>query len=258
MGPDDNSPQPPNPGFFRPPMLPEPPPPGGSNARLTSHVDIRTLLGQVSAQSPVGHIVDSIRNRTYRPLDDVHALFSALAHPGRRVWQEQVLAAWALGQVELGAQERAAAIEMLIEVLQDSKGRTLTQQLQRGFGWSFGGVFPLCLIWSSMVASHGEEDWFGIFLQMMFVLGGIASLVTVPISLGQGQRRTSQNDQLRVASAETLGRLGAKESIGVLALAINDRSEAVREAASSALHGLLPLLNQSDFGNLNERDMRAL
>jgi len=246
-----------------PPMPPAPMPSGAEFAHAPtwaqdSYVQIHELLAYLRRQTPVKHIAEALLSGRYRAGDPVHTLITALTHTGAHYMRERTVAIWALGRVQLTDQERDSAAGMLQEILEEEPGGTYWQRFGRGLLCGYAVAIPVSLLWSLIVAQNDREPWLAIFLQMIFVLGTIASAAAVPLNMVFGKIRTRQHDVVRQAAAETLGRLGVLESVGALAHTLFDPSELIREASAQSLHTLLPNLTESHYGVLGEQTIRNL
>jgi hypothetical protein len=93
---------------------------------------------------------------------------------------------------------------------------------------------------------------------MLFVMGSLASVLTIPLCLVYGRLTNSHSDLLQAASAESLGRLHVVESIGPLAQKLFEPSVTVREAAAFALMQILPRLTDADCGSLDQHAINRL
>ena len=245
------------------PLPPEPTPPGSDLAHTPawaqdSYIQIHDLLFQFGRHTPVKHIAEALLTGSYRPGDPIHPLFTALSQTNRPLWRERVVAIWALGRVQLSAQERESAACMLMEVLEQNAGGNFWKRAMRGLAWGYSLAFPLSFFWSLAVAQNEGGPWLMIFVEMMLIFGTAASLGTTPLSLFVGRQSNARQDMVRQAAAETLGRLGALESIGGLAGALFDPSPLVREASAQALNQLLPNLTDSHYGLFGEQALRNL
>ena len=230
-----------------------------ANTRATdTYIEIGSLLTQFHRTSPVRTIAEDLLANTYRPGTATLPLFSALASQSRHHWREQVVAAWAMARVPLNPQERDAAAGMLMETLERDENETLWERFLRGLLWGYGTMLPLCLLWSLLICRLGENEWAEVFPQMLFVMGSLASGLTIPLCLAYGRLNTSHGDRLQAASAESLGRLHVIESIGPLARKLFEPSMTVREAAAFALMQILPRLNESDFGAMDQQTVALL
>ncbi len=231
-----------------------------SNPRpVDSYLEIGSLLTQFRGTSPVRSIAEGLLVNTYQPDSSTMPLFSALANNSANHWREQVVAAWALARVPLDAQERDAAAGMLMETLERDEDQTLWERFLRGLLWGYGTMLPLCVIWSLLICRSGENiDWADVFPQMLFLMGSLASILTIPMCVVYGRLNSGHNDMLRAASAESLGRLHVIESIGPLAEKLFDQSTTVREASAFALMQILPKLEESDYGAIDQQSVAHL
>jgi len=223
-----------------------------------SYIEIGNLLTQFHRTSPVRTIAEGVLGNTIQPGTPTLPLFNALANPSPRHWREQVVAAWALARVPLDEQERDAAAGMLLETLDRDEDDTLWERILRGLLWGYGTMLPLCLLWSLMIARAGESEWADVFPQMLFVMGSLASVLTIPLCLVYGRLTNSHSDLLQAASAESLGRLHVVESIGPLAQKLFEPSVTVREASAFALMQILPKLTEADCGSLDQHAINRL
>jgi hypothetical protein len=231
-----------------------------SNAASSdSYVEVGNLLTQFHRSSPVRSIAEGLLGNTYRPDTSTVPLFSALANNSSHHWREQVVAAWALARVPLDSQERDAAAGMLLDTLERDDTETLWERFLHGLLWGYGTMLPLCLIWSILICREGNNiEWADVFPQMLFALGSLASVLTVPICLVYGRLNNRHNDSLRAAAAESLGRLHVFESIGPLAARLFDSSTAVGEASACALMEILPRLAEEDYGAIDHQSVSRL
>jgi hypothetical protein len=231
-----------------------------ANARPSdSYIDIGQLLTQFRRTSPVRSIAEGLLGNTYQPATPTLPLFSALANDSSHHWREQVVAAWALARVPLDSQERDAAAGMLLETLERDEDETLWERFLRGLLWGYGTMLPLCLVLSLMICRSGENvEWADVFPQMLFFMGSMASVLTIPMCVVYGRLSSGHNDMLRAASAESLGRLHVIESIGPLAEKLFDPSIIVREAAAFALMQILPKLEDSDCAAIDQQSVTRL
>jgi len=99
----------------------------------------------------------------------------------------------------------------------------------------------------------GGVEWADVFPPMLLLMGSFASVATIPICVMNGKLNNDRNDLLRAACAETLGRLKVVESVGPLAERLFDPSLTVREAASMALLHILPMLEATDGGAMEQQ-----
>ena len=231
-----------------------------ANARLAdSYVEVGQLLTQFRRATPVRSIAEGLLGNTYVPGTPTLPLFSALANNSSYHWREQVVAAWALSRVPLDSQERDAAAGMLLETLERDDDETPWERFLRGLLWGYGSMLPVCLIWSLLICRSGENiEWADVFPQMLFLMGSLASILTIPMCVVYGRLNSGHNAMLRVASAESLGRLQVIESIGPLAEKLFDPSITVREASAFALMQILPKLEDSDCGAIDQHSVARL
>jgi hypothetical protein len=231
-----------------------------SNANATdSYVEVGSLLTQFHRSSPVRSIAEGLLGNTLRQDTSTVPLFGALANSSSHHWREQVVAAWALARVPLDSQERDAAAGMLLDTLERDDTETVWERFLHGLLWGYGTMLPLCLIWSILICrSGGNIEWADVFPQMLFALGSMASVLTVPICLIYGRLNNGHNDYLRAAAAESLGRLHVFESIGPLAAKLFDSSTAVSETSACALMEILPRLAEEDYGAIDHQSVSRL
>ncbi len=231
-----------------------------ANARSAdSYIEVGNLLTQFRRASPVRSIAESLLGNTYQPSTSTLPLFSARANSSSYHWREQVVSAWALARVPLDGQERDAAAGMLLETLERDEEETLWERFLRGLLWGYGTMLPLCLLGSLFICRSGDNiEWADVFPQMLFLMGSLASVLTIPICVVYGRLNSGHNDMLRAASAESLGRLRVLESIGPLAEKLFDPSITVREAAAFALLQILPKLEDADRGTIDQQSVAHL
>lgn len=218
-----------------------------------SYVDVPGLLVQFNRQSPVLHIVESLLYSNSQPPDSIQPLFSALANQQPRYWHERVVAAWALGRMQLTAQEHDAAASMLLGILAEDDSQTVAHSVWVGLNWSVWTVLSA----SMLMAAVSLIDQDAIF---QFVGGTAlcASIFTVPIAVHSGRNHTRRNHVQRAAAAEALGRLHSVASLEALADALFEDSVKVSEAAALALRLILPELTVQDYGKFEPSTMHAL
>lgn len=220
--------------------------------------EITALLDKIAPNQPVRRIAESLLSDTYDPLSDVDPLFTTLTVSSGRPWRERVIAAWALGRVSLSPQERTAATDMLIDVLERDRhhsfGRTFRKGLAAGYGACFGFGLLSAL---NMQLRYGHE-----IFRSLIAYGSIAAILASPLILvattGTAWHLSRKRNRLRATAAESLGRLTAPESLGALAGALFDHSAPVREAAATALHAVLPTITETHYGLFGAASMTAL
>lgn len=218
-----------------------------------SYVDVPGMLVLFDRQSPVLHIVESLLYSGTQPPDSIQPLFSAIANPHARYWHESVVATWALGRMELNAQERDAAAVMLLEILKNNSARTVGQSIWLGLNWSFWSMLAVSFLWMVIDAS-GEFP----LAEVVVNLTLLASFVLVPIAIATGGTLSKHCEAQRAAAAETLGRLKAVSAIHPLAENFEDENVKVREASALALRHILPTLTYEDYGKFDSPTIHSL
>lgn len=222
--------------------------------------EITTLIEKIPPHLPVRRIAEGLQNGTYDPLLGVDALFTALSASSGRPWRERVVAAWALGRVPLSPQERAAATDMLLDSLERDRNYSFASSFQKGISWGYGACVLLGFLIALMhklesyYPRNGFKDWFMYSMAAAF----FASPAILLLSGGIAWERSRKRNTLRATAAESLGRLAAPESLGALAGALFDRNAPVREAASTALHNILPTISDEHYGILGMESMTLL
>jgi hypothetical protein len=199
------------------------------------------------------HIVESLLYSNSQPPDSIQPLFSALANQQPRYWHERVVAAWALGRMQLNPQEHDAAASMLLGILAEDDSQTMAHSVWVGLNWSVWTVLSA----SMLMAAVNLIDQEAIF-QFVGATALCASTLTVPIAMHAGRNRTKRNHVQRAAAAEALGRLRSVASLEALADALFDDSIKVRESAALALRLILPELESSDYGKFDPSAIHAL
>jgi HEAT repeat protein len=201
---------------------------------------IPMLVARLSIHSPVRRLAEAVLGQTHQALDNIQPLFTTLAHPEGHSWRERLVAAWALGRVPLTPQEQDAAAGMLLDVLGSRPRVRSWRAIMQGIVLSYVSAFPFCLL-----GAMTQDD----FITMEVIIGTLGALLGgIPVALWWGKHQVRNANRLRAMAALTLGRLQVPESIGDLAGAAFDRSPQVREAASSALHEVLPILTSAHYG----------
>ena len=222
-------------------------------------VEMGQIVSQLQRASPVRNVAEEVLNGARESTTPLLPLFSALADSSAYHWREQVVAAWAMGHVRLTDQERDAAAGMLLETLERDEEETLWERCLRGLLWGYGSMLPISLVSSLIVSNTGENgQWFDIFPKLVLLMGTIASIAAVPISIANGSFNNRHFDLLRASCAETLGRLRVIESVGPLAERLFDSSSNVREFSCAALMQILPTLEGSDCDAIDDRSVKLL
>ncbi|HLJ55198.1 MAG TPA: hypothetical protein VKT77_09160 [Chthonomonadaceae bacterium] len=223
------------------------------------YIDISGLVSQVRRTSPLREIAEGILGNTARPDTPALPLFSALAGASERSWRERVVAAWALSRVELDGQERDAAAEMLLDALEQDPEQTLWERFLHGLLWGYGAMLPVCLVGSLIICrSQPAYEWSDIFPQMLFMLGSLASVLTIPMCVIYGRLTSDHAELIQAAAAESLGRLRVVESIGPLADRLFDPSASIRDAAAFALMEILPNLSDAECAAIDSEAISRL
>lgn len=224
---------------------------------VSQEVDtISETIAALQPGSPLQKIAQGLIYGTHRPLDNVHSLFTTLATTNPRHWQERIVAAWALGRAPLSPKERDAAVGMLLDALEDNQRDRLNRIVQRTLAKTYTGIAAFYLLFGLAVSRNPNppDD----LLAMILCIAAFTFMVTWPVTAWYSRRFRSRVDSLRIAAAESLGRLQAPESVAALAGALFDRNTDVQEAAALALHESLPTLTDTHFGQFGAQSMANL
>jgi hypothetical protein len=198
---------------------------------LEANTEVISLIERLKFGSPVRRIAEAIVQGTLRLDENIQPLFAALANPRGRSWREREVAAWALGQIPLDAQERDAAAGMLLDILEGANREPMGQRVGRAL---VRGI-PLIIFCLILDINVNPGPIFTTIFPFLWIVGSL-------------QYQKGCTNLVRARAAETLGRLRVPETVAGLATALFDRNSRVREAAAAALHEVLPTVTPNEYG----------
>lgn len=180
--------------------------------------------------------------------------------PRNKQWVDRTVAAELLGRMPLEGQQRARAVRVLTEVLEDDAlPLDFGGRLKNWFLRTALCSFPIALLISLRLIINIEfhegifAAWMiGVYGMMgLFIWLAIMLFISVPVMPVSYRIDKNRMNRVRVSAALALERLQAVDSVDTLIhWAVRDKSQKVRTAALSALRRVLPLLTVDYYGRL--------
>jgi HEAT repeat protein len=199
--------------------------------------EISLILKRVPKRRPAYQIATALLRDGRFSLPEIEPLRRALRNPSANRWRERQAAAWALGHLELNAEQQADAAETLVAVLANRLPED-TARLGRSCLRTFLASCVLCTVWR---LSFVEAP----LSLLLFMSCLLCAGPCIPASLLLDDRRVNR---VRAFAATALGRLQLPETTAPMAAALHDDSLVVREAASETLPAVLRTLTPDYYG----------
>jgi len=87
--------------------------------------NVTLVIKRLHKRSTIRSIAEPLMCQS-NPMANIDPLLSILARPSDRKWKERLVAAWALGRVELNAGQKEAAVDILVKELANKRKSVTT------------------------------------------------------------------------------------------------------------------------------------
>ena len=215
--------------------------------------EIESHLAAIAPNNPVRSIATVLLVNSTTYVGSIEPLLDALVDSRRSRWRERIVAAWSLGRISLSEEANQNAARILAEVLRDTLPPD-ARRVWKGY-WRLVLVALAGAVLSGILVDSITPEEAPDALAILFMGFGAMALcffLAMPAHLlaRSVASRDGSHNLVRLEATRTLGILVHPPSVGALARALFDHSEAIREAAHQALLVTLAQITYDHLGEL--------
>lgn len=228
---------------------------------LEEQREIARLARRLRPDNPVRQIAFALLERNTVEEETLAPLLKTLKAPLEDRWRERTVAAWAVGQWPLKAEQKAEVTDILGRIIMNRQlGRTDRFVLRLVFAIVRTALCSLVTVAACGFVLLSGALWrgSGILTLLAILLAGVSFILLACMPFLSFALDVHKNHQVRQLAVRSLGRLRQPLSTGVLANTIMDRNDNVSAEAIRAFRNILPLLSSTQYGQHDRETVPAL